>query len=62
MLWTSRSEGDASVTDVIILHWALFGSANQFFPVCDVHSIYLYLCVVCKIHTIFVNTQTDVNV
>lgn len=62
MLRTSVSEGDASVMDVIILYWALFGSANQFFPVCDVQSIYLYLCVVYKIHNIFVNTQTDVNV
>lgn len=62
MLRTSVSEGDASVMDVIILYWVLFGSANQFFPVCDVQNIYLHRFVVYRIHNIFVNTQTGVNV
>ena len=45
-LRTRGSEGNSSVTGVIMLYWVLFGSANHLFPECGVQNIYLYLCMV----------------
>lgn len=49
---SSGSKGSSLVMDVSILHWALFGSGDHLFPVCDVHSIYLCLNMIYKLDNI----------